>query len=344
MENKKSIAVSVIMFVYNHENYLRKALNGVVNQKTNFSFEIVVHDDASTDKSQEIIREYIGKYPELFVPILQEENQLSKNPLFDLDIIYPRCIGKYFAYCEGDDFWSDPNKLQIQYDLLEKNSNCSICVHKVGSVKEDGTILKRSYPAKNIVNHEDKILKSREVVAFHGLYPFQTSSYFIKKSVLDPMVQRRSKMVGILNPDEIMMYMALMKGDLYYCDKVMSYYRRGVPGSWTTTLKKEKVPCKIDFLKRSIRGQVIFDYESGYLFHDILQGKILSANLSISQYSINEANKLLNENKEYYQEPVLSIKQRIQYNIYKASPLFYSYLAKISQFRRSWKQKMEIRA
>ena len=97
------IMVSIICTAYNHEKYIRDALDGFVSQKTNFKFEILVNDDASTDRTAEIIREYEMKYPDLMRPVYQTENQYSKGVRISHDILIPRARGKYLAYCEGDD-------------------------------------------------------------------------------------------------------------------------------------------------------------------------------------------------------------------------------------------------
>ena len=113
--------VSVVCDVYNHEPYLRQCLDGFVIQKTNFKIEVLVHDDASTDKSAEIIMEYTNKYPDIFKPILQQENQYSRGVGIWKTYQIPRVAGKYVAICEGDDYWTDPLKLQKQVDFLESH-------------------------------------------------------------------------------------------------------------------------------------------------------------------------------------------------------------------------------
>ncbi len=124
----ESPLVSIVCDVYNHEPFLRKCLDGFVMQQTNFPFEILVHDDASTDHSADIIREYEAKYPDLFRPIYEKENQYFKQHLW-ADIQFPRAKGKYIAICEGDDHWTDPLKLQKQIDYLESHPECALCFH-----------------------------------------------------------------------------------------------------------------------------------------------------------------------------------------------------------------------
>ena len=113
------IMVSICCLTYNHEPYIRDCLEGFVNQKTNFKFEVIIHDDASTDKTADIIREYESKYPDIIKPIYQTENQYSQGIKFGKKYIYPKMRGKYVAFCEGDDYWCDNNKLQKQFDFFD---------------------------------------------------------------------------------------------------------------------------------------------------------------------------------------------------------------------------------
>lgn len=113
--------VSIVSMVFNHAAFLRDCLDGLVMQETSFPYEVIVHDDASTDGSAEIIEEYASKYPGLIQPILQQENQYSKKVHIGNTFIYPKVRGKYIAICEGDDYWTDPHKLQRQVDFLESH-------------------------------------------------------------------------------------------------------------------------------------------------------------------------------------------------------------------------------
>ena len=132
----RPLMVSIQCITYNHEPYIRQCLEGFVIQKTNFRFEAIVHDDASTDGTATIIREYAEKYPDIIKPIYETENQYSKHDGSLRRIMDAACIGKYIAYCEGDDYWTDPNKLQIQVDFLESHPDYSMCFHRAKIIKE----------------------------------------------------------------------------------------------------------------------------------------------------------------------------------------------------------------
>lgn len=121
-ENNNNLKLSIVCHTYNQEKYIRETLEGFLNQKTNFSFEIIIHDDASTDSTPQIINEYQEKYPELIKTILQKDNKYSKNINIWTKYTFPKCQGKYIAICEGDDYWTDEKKLQKQVDFLENNA------------------------------------------------------------------------------------------------------------------------------------------------------------------------------------------------------------------------------
>lgn len=129
--------VSVLCVTYNHANYIKACLEGFVKQKCDFQFEVLIHDDASTDGTQEIIKEYWEKYPEIIKPILQTENQWSKKAGgINLRFNYPRAKGKYLALCDGDDFWIDEQKLQKQVTFLENNPDFSLVCGAYMQIKD----------------------------------------------------------------------------------------------------------------------------------------------------------------------------------------------------------------
>lgn len=123
--------VSICCITYNHAPFIRKCLDGFLMQETNFRIEILIHDDASTDGTDGIIREYAEKNPDLFFPLFETENQYSHGHQNDIDFFnYNRAKGKYIAYCEGDDYWTDPYKLQKQVDFMETHPDYSVCFHR----------------------------------------------------------------------------------------------------------------------------------------------------------------------------------------------------------------------
>ena len=161
MKQKPLVTVSCI--TYNHEKYIARALDSFLMQKTDFPFEIVIHDDASTDRTPEIIREYAEKYPEIIRPMYQKENQYSKG-ISNISgaFNFPRAEGKYIAMCEGDDYWIDDSKLQRQADYMEAHPECTMCFHSAKTESEDKALRAkevRPYKRSKLCTPEEVIAK-----------------------------------------------------------------------------------------------------------------------------------------------------------------------------------------
>jgi len=142
IDNKPLVSVDCI--TYNHEAYIRDALEGFLMQKTNFTLEVLIHDDASTDQTANIIRKYEKDYPNIIKPIYQKENQFSKGKNVFREFQIPRIRGKYIAICEGDDYWTDPLKLQKQVDFLENNSEYGLVYSNIDRLNEKTNAMERS--------------------------------------------------------------------------------------------------------------------------------------------------------------------------------------------------------
>ena len=163
-----NIKVSVICLTYNHQKYIRQCLESLVNQETDFNYEIIVHDDASTDNTADIVREFEKQYPEKMITIYQTENQYSKNVKITRNYIFPIVRGKYIAYCEGDDFWTDNHKLQIQFDAMEKNNKLRFCVHRVLTCDESGTAANTFFPSSRYSDTSTVSKKCRSLSPLQG--------------------------------------------------------------------------------------------------------------------------------------------------------------------------------
>lgn len=151
--------VSICCFAYNHKKYITKCMEGFLIQQTNFPFEVIIHDDASTDNTADIIREYSAKYQEFFSPIYQTVNQCSIERGRVSKIVYNLAKGKYIAFCEGDDYWTDPFKLQRQVDFLEANPQYSLVWHRFKK-------LNQNTGAYTIDGNEKYFLQQNEGVEF----------------------------------------------------------------------------------------------------------------------------------------------------------------------------------
>lgn len=216
--------VSIICNAYNHGNYIRDALEGFVRQKTQFPFEILVHDDASTDDTADIILEYARKYPHLVFPVFQKQNQYSNGIPISSTFQYPRAKGRYLAFCEGDDYWTDPFKLQRQYDALEAHPESDMCACaslRVSAI--DGSVISH----KRILEM-DGLLTAKAVIWGGGGF-VDTASLFFRRILIENIPPFRKLMPF----DYTLQVHGSLRGGLYYLADEMCVYRVGVPDSAT---------------------------------------------------------------------------------------------------------------
>ena len=226
------ILVSIACITYNHEKYIAEALDSFLMQKVNFKYEILIHDDASTDRTAEIIKSYHEKYPDIIKPILQEENKMSKGvKKVNYKYNHSRAKGKYIAICEGDDYWSDPDKLQIQVDYLEKHPECSMCFHASDIISgSKGKVGEMRPYNKDCISSTDDI-----ILGDGGFIP--TNSIVYRKHAMD---NAPNFYIEAPVGDYPLQIITSSQSYAYYINKAMSVYRIGVVGSWTSTLNRSR--------------------------------------------------------------------------------------------------------
>lgn len=157
--------VSICCITYNHEKYIGVALDSFLMQNTDFSFEILINDDCSTDNTEHIIRRYEKEYPNIIKPIYQKENQYSKGiTIVNATFNFPRAQGDYIAMCEGDDYWVDPLKLQKQVDFLKMHNEYSISYHDVNVIDDKGNIISKSFSSKIKDFSSDEMLSGDAII------------------------------------------------------------------------------------------------------------------------------------------------------------------------------------
>jgi len=159
---KNSPLVSICCLAYNQESFIKKTIEGFLLQKTNFPYEIIIHDDASKDRTKEIIAGFAREFPDIIIPIFQKENQYSKGNTALLDcFVFPIVRGKYIATCEGDDYWIDPYKLQKQVDFLEKNPDYGLVYTNSKLLfQETGVLKNKGIMSKEYKSFEDLLIAS----------------------------------------------------------------------------------------------------------------------------------------------------------------------------------------
>ncbi len=228
--------VSVCMITYNHEKYLKKAIDGVLMQKTNFEFELIIANDNSPDATISIVNEYITSHPNGYkIKFLNNETNLGMMPNFINAI--ENCNGKYIALCEGDDYWTNENKLQKQIDFLEKNRNYTICFHKVNidnnnAIIED-TITKKVDSKTTIYNlAKGNYIHTCSVVYRNYLFD-SFPDYFYKAPVGDYFLH-------LLNS---------RFGKIFCINELMANYRVHDTSYWSSKKQEERSKIWIEFLE-----------------------------------------------------------------------------------------------
>lgn len=220
-KNESLPLVSIRCLVYNHEPYLRDCLNGFIMQKTDFPFEAVIHDDCSTDHSANIIREYAEKYPDIIKPIYESANLYSKHDGSLGRCVNAACTGKYVALCEGDDYWTDPLKLQKQVSFLESHPDYSMCC--ASAYADDGKT------RKIIGTPKDVDLTTHELIVRGGAF-IPTLSIVYLREAMEGYEDFHGKISVGDYPTQI--YCGI-KGMVRFLHDIVGTYRISSTGSWT---------------------------------------------------------------------------------------------------------------
>ena len=292
-----SIGVSVVCNAYNHEKYIRSALDGFVMQKTTFPFEVLVHDDASTDRTAEIIREYEIKYPDIIKPIYSTENQYSKNDGSLSRIQYGRVQGKYIALCEGDDYWTDPLKLQKQYDLLESHPEIDMCA-TAAKTERNGEIVGRIAPAS------EKVIFSTEEVILGGGGFVATASLMYRTNVRKEALP----FFDVIRLDFTTQIAGSLRGGMLYIPEESCVYRLSTQGSWTSRMagKLDKQKAHAKLVEKML---MCFDEDTMGKYHNAIMKKIQKNHFSESVIQRDYRTICAKENDELLRE--VSILKRL---------------------------------
>lgn len=235
--NMEQPTVTVWCLTYNQKEFIKDALDGFVMQKTSFSFEVIVHDDASTDGTTDIIYEYAKKYPDIIKPMIETENQWQKGGLKHIIGIMneKHRRGKYIAFCEGDDYWTDPLKLQRQVDFLDNHADYSMCFHSAKKKYETDTIA--WIDCENI---QDKDYDATDIFIN---WTVPTASVLCRKEAMDFYANLKHPEL-IQNYDIFIILSCAMVGKLRGMHEQMSVYR--IQGGGLTYNKKALVRCTMN--------------------------------------------------------------------------------------------------
>ena len=273
LEEQSIVKVTVVCLTYNHEKYIGEALKGFVRQRTNFKYEIIVHDDASTDGTAAVIREYERMYPDIIRTIYQKENQLSKRRDIYYDYILPIVQGEFIALCEGDDYWTDPLKLQKQYDFMISHPNCSLVVHSTKIVYMNKRMKCLSPKFFNSLNACD--LSAEDIIKNHSM--FHTSSLFFRKVFF---FKNEGFLKHHMPYDYLLKCLLATEGNVHFIPGKMSVYRVGTTGAWTQRITQ----CPEEYIhhfETAIKTMEDLNEYRSYLYDEAVRQNILNRKFNI---------------------------------------------------------------
>ena len=246
---QQEILVAINCLTYNHEPYIRQCLEGFVTQKTKFRFVAIVHDDASTDNTAKIVREYADKYPDIIKPIFETENQYSKKD-GSLDKIINQAINetncKYIAVCEGDDYWIDPFKLQKQIDFLENNPEYTLCFHNAKVIYENKELEQQQ---RLISNGTSSNIENRDYsdIEIYENWIIPTASVVFKKEILNSDIYKTATERGRFRYGDIILFLSCCHyGKIRGFEDTMSVYRRLETGVVINDEKQDNTEALIE--------------------------------------------------------------------------------------------------
>lgn len=326
--DKEKIMVSVCCITYNHEKFIKQALDGFVMQKADFNYEVIIYDDASTDNTAKIIREYEEKYPEIIKPIYASENQYSKGKE-TFEFAFKKATGKYIAMCEGDDYWIDENKLQIQVDYMESNKQCTLCFHDsfVYDMKNERRENWKWYREKFC--KKDGNYNAGELILLDFI---PTASYMFRTKYINDVPDWFGKcIVGDLPLKMIMSSF----GYAHYIDRKMSVYRVGIGNSAMDKINKqnEEIEKAVEYWKKI---KWIIDMFNDFSEHKYEKELNLSKNyIELNILIAKKEYKNIIKEKKY--RKLVGKKQRIKFFLKAYFPSIYKKMKK--RLKKNYEKK-----
>lgn len=268
-EDDINVLVAISCTTYNQVDYIRQCLESLVCQQTSFKYEIILHDDASTDGTTEIVKEFVTRYPGLIKPIIQTENQYSKHDgairRALLSAMSPTV--KYIASCEGDDFWMDPMRLQKQVDFLESHPNHSMVFAAVQYLYPDGHIeVIRRY------NQNTEECPVSDFILGGGGFARLNSMLYRREFRNNYPDWAKNQPVG----DSPLLLVLAVGGKVAYFNEIGSCYRVSAKGSWTTRMSKRTFKQRYKDMKDNIAYWNTFDEWTERKYHKYVRKKNIS--------------------------------------------------------------------
>lgn len=269
--------VSVICITYNHEKYIAQAIESFLMQKTTFPFEVLICDDASTDSTQSIIRKYEEKSPSIIHAIYQTENQHSSGKS-NIPLLMQRAKGKYFAVCEGDDYWTDEYKLENQVTIMEAHSECTGCCHNTKAVNETG--IPHAGKIQSIHYRKEDVILDKSYLKANCRF-CRTPSILIRASVMPKTSEEWEKYNRCkANGDMKLSAIVAATGKMYFIAKNMADYRYVTTpgsGSWNARNRDKNINLIVYNSLENIKAYIEDAYHCEICYDDYCTWLFLNA-------------------------------------------------------------------
>ncbi len=257
MTNDEKIKVSVICVTYNHEKYIRQALDSIVSQKTDFDFEILVGEDCSTDSTRDILKEYEKKYPNLFRMYYRDKNLGATLNEYEL---FMDAKGDYIAALELDDIWTDEDKLQKQFEFLENNKEYIGVAHDFDIIDKDGNVIEDD-DNKAIKSFLDKAFTLQDFL--DNGFVFQTGTHFYRNIYKDGSDYSIIYTADRLIRDKTVLSLLLDRGDFYILPDKMSAYRRFFDKDAVNGRNATNADMELDLYTKAHHVEALNEYFKG---------------------------------------------------------------------------------
>jgi len=276
----KAPKVSIVCVTYNQEKYIRQTLEGFIAQKTDFDFKIIVADDCSTDSTPAIIEQYAKAHPGLFEPILRRKNI---GVLANFVDALRAATGEYIALCEGDDYWTDPKKIQKQAEFLDRNKQFALCFHPVKVVFEN-------HEAKDYISPDPKDGRNFTTEELLRRNFIQTNSVMYRRQTYKDMP------ADIMPVDWYLHLYHAQFGEIGFIDEVMSVYRRHADGVWWESYRDvDKIWRKHGLAWLSLYIEILKLYKGEVRYKDITEGAVITSFNKLVEIDRKYGEKLLEQ-------------------------------------------------
>lgn len=303
------VMLSIYIATYNHEKYIAQALDGVLKQKTSYSYEILVGEDCSPDGTRDILKQYEKKYPGKFRMFYREKNMHGQHPNNAGDL-KRRCRGKYIIALEGDDYWIDENKIQKQIEFLEKHEDYVAVAHNCIVVDENSNPCGKSYPECKDEEYTIKHFASE-------IMPGQLTTVMCRNYIKDDTMDTAFFLNKGLSPGDRLAYFAfILNGKVYCIQEPMSAYRQIRKSGTSFT-----AAYKYNFKKEERWNYALIEYseknnfKDGIKYGELLYFRNLISGLSSKQCSVRQMLNYMKNINHKFRTVVLYIRHWIRHHV-----------------------------